>query len=78
MIQTRINHADISWEEFPILAYNPDLDIIIIASENNDCLSGAIVWSNNPTHPIGYYYRYWNKSGFRPFEDEVILKNKSK
>jgi hypothetical protein len=31
MIQTRVNRADISWEEFPILAFNPDLNVIIIA-----------------------------------------------
>lgn len=31
-----------------------------------------------PEHPIGKYYEYWEKSQFCPFEDEVILKNKSK
>lgn len=78
MIQTRVNHADISWEEFPILAYNPNLDIIIIASDNDNYLNGTVVCSNSPEHPIGKYYEYWEKSDFCPFEDEVILKNKSK
>lgn len=77
MIQTRINHADISWEEFPILAFNPALDIII-ASESDDYLKGTVVCSDNPEHPIGEYCEYWEKSQFCPFEDEVILKNKSK
>ena len=67
MIQTRINHADISWEEFPI-----------IATESNDYLKGTVVCSDKPEHPIGKYYEYWEKSQFCPFEDEVILKNKSK
>lgn len=78
MIQTRINHADISWEEFPILAFNPELNVIIIALENGDYLKGTVVNSDNPEHPIGKYYEYWEKSQFCPFEDEVILKNKSK
>lgn len=78
MIQTRVNRADISWEEFPILAFNPDLNVIIIALENGDYLKGTVVNSDNPEHPIGKYYEYWEKSEFCPFEDEVILKNKSK
>ena len=78
MIQTRINYADISWEEFPILAINAALDIIIIASGSDDYLKGTVVCSDNPEHPIGKYYEYWEKSQFFPFEDEVILKNKSK
>lgn len=78
MIQTRINHADISWEEFPILAFNPDLNVIIIALENGDYLKGTVVSSDKPEHPIGKYYEYWEKSQFCPFDDEVILKNKSK
>lgn len=78
MIQTRINHVDISWEEFPILAFNPDLNVIIIALENGDYLKGTVVCSDKPEHPIGKYYEYWEKSQFCPFEDEVILKNKSK
>lgn len=77
MIQTRVNRADISWEEFPVLAFNPALDIII-ASESDDYLKGTVVCSDNPEHPIGKYYEYWEKSQFFPFEDEVILKNKSK
>lgn len=76
MIQTRINHADISWEEFPILAFNPDLNVIIIALENGDYLKGTVVSSDNPEHPIGEYYEYWEKSQFCPFEDEVISKHK--
>ncbi len=78
MIQTRINHADISWEEFPILAFNPNLNVIIIALGNGDYLKGTVVSSDNPEYPIGEYYEYWEKSQFCPFEDEVILKNKSK
>lgn len=78
MIQTRINHADISWEEFPILAFNPALNVIIIASGSDDYLKGTVVCSDNPEHPIGEYCEYWEKSQFWPFEDEVILKNKSK
>lgn len=76
MIQTRINHADISWQEFPVLAYNPVLDIIIIVSENNDFFKGTVVFSNNPGHPIGEYYQYWDKSYFSAFEGEIILNNK--
>lgn len=34
--------------------------------------------ADKPEHPIGKYYEYWEKSQFCPFEDEVILKNKSK
>lgn len=41
-------------------------------------LKGTVVSSDNPEHPIGEYYEYWEKSQFCPFEDEVILKNKSK
>lgn len=40
MIQTRINNVDIPWGESPFLAYNPELDIIIIVSENDDFLRG--------------------------------------
>lgn len=80
MIQSKINRTSTPWDgvEFPVLAYNKDLDIIIIASEKDDCLKGAVVYSNNPEHPIGEYYQYWRKSAFCPFEEELILKNKSK
>ena len=78
MIQARINNVDISWGESPILAINAALDIIIIASESDYYLKGTVVCSDNPEHPIGKYYEYWEKSKFYPFEDEVILKNKTK
>ena len=78
MIQTRINNEDISWEDYPLLMWNPKLGIIIIALENGDYLKGTVVCSDNPEHPIGKYYEYWEKSEFCPFKDEVILKNKSK
>lgn len=78
MIQTRINNVDIPWGESPFLAYNPELDIIIIVSENDDFFKGTVIFSNNPEHPIGEYYQYWDKSYFCAFEGEIILKNKSK
>ena len=53
MIQTRINHADISWEEFPILAFNPDLNVIIIALENGDYLKGTVVNSDTQNIQLG-------------------------
>lgn len=60
----------------PFLAYNPVLDIIIIVSENNDFFKGTVVFSNNPGHPIGEYYQYWDKTYFSAFEGEIILNNK--
>lgn len=76
MIQTRINNEDITWGEPPFLAYNPVLDIIIIVSGNNDFFKGTVVFSNNPSHPIGEYYQYWDKSYFSSFEGGIILNNK--
>ena len=77
MIQTRINNEDIPWgEPPPFLAYNPVLDIIIIVSGNNDFFKGTVVFSNNPSHPIGEYYQYWDKSYFSAFEGVIILNNK--
>lgn len=76
MIQTRLNNEDIPWEEAPFLAYNPELDIIIIVSENDAFFKGTVVFSNNPDHPIGEFYQYWDKSYFCYYEGEIILNNK--
>lgn len=78
MILTKLNQNDISWEESPILAYSPNLNIIIIASNNGAFLKGPVIYSNNTEFTIGEYYEYWEKLYFYPFEEEVILKNKSK
>lgn len=75
MIQTRINHADISWEEFPILAFNPDLNVIIIALENGDYLKGAICYTETDDFVVGIYSEKWDKSEFTPFLGEMTLKN---
>lgn len=75
MIQTRINHADISWEEFPILAFNPDLNVIIIALENGDYLKGAICYTETDDFVVGIYNEKWDKSEFTPFLGEMTLKN---
>lgn len=75
MIQTRINHADISWEEFPILAFNPDLNVIIIALENGDYLKGAICYTETDNFIVGIYSEKWDKSEFTPFLGEMTLKN---
>ena len=75
MIQTRINHADISWEEFPILAFNPDLNVIIIALENGDYLKGAICYTETDNFVVGIYSEKWDKSEFTPFLGEMTLKN---
>lgn len=75
MIQTRINHADISWEEFPILAFNPDLNVIIIALDNGDYLKGAICYTETDNFVVGIYSEKWDKSEFTPFLGEMTLKN---
>lgn len=67
MIQTRINHADISWEEFPILAFNPDLNVIIIALENGDYLKGTICYTKTDNFVVGIYSEKWDKSDFTPY-----------
>lgn len=67
MIQTRINHADISWEEFPILAFNPDLNVIIIALENGDYLKGTICYTKTDNFVVGIYSEKWDKRDFTPF-----------
>lgn len=75
MIQTRINHADISWEEFPILAFNPDLNVMIIALDNGDYLKGAICYTETDDFVVGIYSEKWDKSEFTPFLGEMTLKN---
>lgn len=75
MIQTRINHADISWEEFPILAFNPDLNVMIIALDNGDYLKGAICYTETDNFVVGIYSEKWDKSDFTPFLGEMTLKN---
>lgn len=67
MIQTRINHADISWEEFPVLAFNPDLNVIIIALDNGDYLKGAICYTKTDNFVVGTYSEKWDKSDFTPY-----------
>ncbi len=42
----------------------------------NDFFKGTVVFSNNPSHPIGEYYQYWDKTYFSAFEGEIILNNK--
>lgn len=75
MIQTRINHADISWEEFPILAFNPDLNVMIIALDNGDYLKGAICYTETDNFVVGIYSEKWDKNDFTPFLGEMTLKN---
>lgn len=75
MIQTRINHADISWEEFPILAFNPDLNVMIIALDNGDYLKGAMCYTETDNFIVGIYSEKWDKSEFTPFLGEMTLKN---
>lgn len=67
--------ADISWEEFPILAFNPDLNVIIIALDNGDYLKGAICYTETDDFVVGIYSEKWDKSEFTPFLGEMTLKN---
>ena len=67
MIQTRINHADISWEEYPLLMWSQKLGIMIIALDNGDYLKGTICYTKTDNFVVGIYSEKWDKRDFTPF-----------
>ena len=75
MIQTRVNRADISWEDYPLLMWNSKLGIMIIALDNGDYLKGAICYTETDDFVVGIYNEKWDKSEFTPFLGEMTLKN---
>lgn len=83
MIKVKINPEILNEEvqpyDVPILVYNPNYAIIVLASTDcGDYFKGTIISSTNPEHPIGEYYQHWEKSDFYIINDEIILKNEQK
>ena len=83
MIKVKINPEILNEEvqpyDVPILVYNPNYAIIVLASiDCGDSFKGTVISSTNPEHPIGEYYQHWEKSDFYIINDEIILKNGQK
>ena len=45
MIKEQIKKINLTWEDYPLLMWNPNLGIMIIALDNGDYLKGAICYT---------------------------------